>query len=43
MLLKNTDISLFANELKDIGTSDFITGLMKTHEKIGWVLRAYLK
>ena len=36
-------INLFANELKDIGTSDFITGLMETHEKMAWVLRAHLK
>lgn len=37
------NIDLFASELKDAGTSDFITGLMETHEKIAWMLRAHLK
>ena len=32
----------FANELMDAGTSDFVTGLMETHEKIAWMLRAHL-
>ena len=36
-------INLFANELRDAGTSDFITGLMETHEKMAWMLRAHLK
>jgi len=29
-------------ELKDFGSSDFITGLMETHEKMAWMLRAHL-
>jgi starvation-inducible DNA-binding protein len=33
----------FANDLEDIGTSDFITGLLETHEKMAWMLRAHLK
>ena len=33
----------FANDFKDLGTSDFITGLMETHEKMAWFLRAHLK
>jgi starvation-inducible DNA-binding protein len=37
------NIDYFANELKDAGTSDFITGLMETHEKMAWMLRAHLK
>ena len=37
------NIDRFANEWKDAGTSDFITGLMKTHEKMAWMLRAHLK
>jgi starvation-inducible DNA-binding protein len=37
------NINHFANQLKDIGTSDFITGLMETHEKMAWMLRAHLK
>jgi starvation-inducible DNA-binding protein len=28
---------------KDAGTADFITGLMKQHEKMAWMLRSYLK
>lgn len=26
----------------DVGTSDFLTGLMEKHEKMAWMLRAYL-
>ena len=37
------NINRFANELQDAGTSDFITGLMETHEKMAWMLRAHLK
>lgn len=36
-------INYFANDLKDLGTSDYITGLMETHEKMAWMLRAHLK
>lgn len=28
---------------KDAGSSDFITGLMKHHEKMAWMIRSYLK
>ncbi len=37
------NIHHFANEYKDIGTSDFITGLMEDHEKMAWFLRSHLK
>lgn len=37
------NINRFANEYHDLGTSDFITGLMETHEKMAWMLRAHLK
>lgn len=37
------NIDRFAAEFKDYGTSDFITGLMETHEKMAWMLRAHLK
>jgi starvation-inducible DNA-binding protein len=33
----------YANALKDAGTSDYITGLMETHEKMAWMLRAHLE
>lgn len=36
-------INLMANDWNDLGTSDFITGLMETHEKMAWMLRAHLK
>ncbi|MDV6167365.1 DNA starvation/stationary phase protection protein [Flavobacterium sp. DG1-102-2] len=37
------NINNFAAILKDSGTSDYITGLMETHEKMAWMLRAHLK
>lgn len=37
------NINRFANDFKDAGTSDFITGLMEEHEKMAWMLRAHLK
>ncbi|MBT1689096.1 Dps family protein [Dawidia soli] len=37
------NIEPFANEYRDAGTSDFITGLMEQHEKMAWMLRAHLK
>ncbi|OQP58400.1 Dps family protein [Niastella populi] len=36
-------IDRFANEFKDAGTSDFITGLMEEHEKMAWMLRSHLR
>ena len=40
-LRENVDRS--AEEWKDVGTSDFLTGLMETHEKMAWMLRAHFK
>ena len=37
------NINRFANEYGDLGTSDYITGLMEQHEKMAWMLRAHLK
>lgn len=37
------NINLFANKYNDAGTSDFITGLLESHEKMAWMLRAHLK
>ncbi|RLJ80989.1 Dps family protein [Pedobacter alluvionis] len=37
------NINIFANDYDDPGTSDFITGLMKDHEKMAWFLRSLLK
>ncbi len=36
-------INKFANQYGDLGTSDFVTGLMEEHEKMAWMLRAHLK
>lgn len=36
-------INSFANEYHDLGSSDFITGLMEAHEKMAWMLRAHLR
>jgi starvation-inducible DNA-binding protein len=35
-------IPLFADSHKDIGSSDFVTQLLGTHEKMAWMIRAYL-
>ena len=37
------NINAFANEFNDAGTSDFITGLMETHEKMAWMLRSHVE
>jgi len=36
------NIDNYAGPLKDLGTSDFITGLMERHEDMAWKLRAHL-
>jgi starvation-inducible DNA-binding protein len=37
------DIDVCADELKDQGTADFLTGLMEEHEKMAWMHRAFLE
>lgn len=37
------DITIIADEFKDLGTADFMTGLMEQHEKMAWMLRSYLQ
>lgn len=37
------NINPFAEQYHDLGTSDFITGLMQDHEKMAWMLRSHLK
>lgn len=32
-----------SDKYKDAGTSDYVTGLIETHEKMAWMLRAHLK
>lgn len=36
-------IKIFADDYQDAGTSDFITSLMETHEKMAWMLRSHLE
>lgn len=37
------NINPFAAKYHDLGTSDYITGVMEDHEKMAWMLRAHLK
>ena len=37
------DLRACGDEYGDEGTMDFLTGLMQTHEKTAWMLRAYLR
>lgn len=37
------DVDTTAEEYHDMGTSDFLTGLMEAHEKMAWMLRAHLE
>jgi len=36
------DVTTTAERHQDLGTSDFLTGLMEKHEKMAWMLRAFL-
>lgn len=36
-------ITEFGEVNKDLGTADFVTGLMRSHEKMAWMIRSYLK
>jgi starvation-inducible DNA-binding protein len=38
-----TDLETCADEYHDMGTNDFLTGLMEKHEKMAWMLRAFLQ
>src|SRR5262245_14675101 len=37
------DLDIAMEKHKDAGTSDFLTGLMEKHEKMAWMLRAFLQ
>ena len=37
------DVDTSADENKDAGTADFLTGLMQAHETMAWTLRRYLE
>ena len=42
ILFIRSNIRPFAHDYHDLGTSDFITGIMETHEKMAWFLRSHL-
>ena len=37
------DIDRCDDDYKDVGTADFLTGLMEQHEKLAWMLRAHME
>jgi len=37
------DLETCTEKHRDAGTTDFLTGLMEKHEKMGWMLRSYLE
>ncbi len=43
IIVLRENINVFTAKFHDLGTSDFITGLMETHEKMAWFLRSHLK
>ena len=43
IIVLRENINAFTAKFHDLGTSDFITGLMETHEKMAWFLRSHLK
>lgn len=42
IIILREHIKSFSNDFHDLGTSDFATGLMETHEKMTWFLRSHL-
>ncbi|NTV65730.1 MAG: DNA starvation/stationary phase protection protein, partial [Oscillochloris sp.] len=37
------DLRACDEQYDDMGTSDFLTGLMERHEKLAWLLRAHIE
>lgn len=37
------DLETCQNKYHDAGTADFLTGLMEQHEKMAWMLRAFME
>jgi starvation-inducible DNA-binding protein len=37
------DLETCGDKYHDMGTNDFLTGLMEQHEKMAWMLRAFLE
>jgi starvation-inducible DNA-binding protein len=38
-----TDLQIADEKFRDIGTNDFLTGLLQSHEKTAWMLRSCLE
>jgi len=38
-----SNVNPIATTFKDTGTSDYLTGLMETHEEMAWMLRAHFR
>jgi len=38
-----TDLETCTSKYQDAGTTDFLTGLLEQHEKMAWMLRAFLE
>ena len=38
-----SDLETTASKYQDMGTSDFLTGLMERHEKMAWMMRSLLE
>ncbi len=36
------EIPVVGDKLGDVGTNDFLTGVLEAHEKMAWMLRSYL-
>ncbi|HXS37458.1 MAG TPA: DNA starvation/stationary phase protection protein [Flavipsychrobacter sp.] len=36
------EITPVSDKYKDLGTADFLTGILKAHEKMAWMLRSHL-
>ena len=36
-------VNEFNDKYKDVGSSDFVTGQLRQHEKTAWMIRSYLK
>jgi starvation-inducible DNA-binding protein len=43
IIILTEHIRSFGEDFHDLGTADFITGLLQTHEKMAWFLRSHLK
>lgn len=41
-IIRNS-IPKIEEEFKDVGTADFLTGILQIHEKMAWMLRAHVK